>query len=100
MCRSYKYFTISVQSEYARMQFDDATKINVSRMIHDMESGSFLPAQLDTNVERYFKSELNLFKEEATEILKELRKNSVTDTPLNVSKTDLEEHKRFVLKEL
>lgn len=82
------------------MQFDDATKINVTRMIHDMESGSFLPAQLDTNVEQNFKSDLNLFKEKSTEILKELRKNSVTDTPLNVSKTDLEELKRFVLKEL
>lgn len=81
------------------MQFDDATKINVSRMIHDMESGSFLPAQLDTDEEANYNAQNALIREKGTEIIKELNKNSVTDPSKHKCKACLEEHNRFVLKQ-
>lgn len=63
-------------------------------MMHDMESGSFLPAQLDADMERNFTAEQARVKDKASEIIKEQKKNLI------LSKTDLKEKERFVFKEL
>ncbi|KAG8318643.1 uncharacterized protein LOC124352759 isoform X2 [Homalodisca vitripennis] len=81
-------------SEYARMQFDDATKINVSRMFHDMENGSFLPDGLDPNVERRHFAERALVSADAAKHFEKLKIGSNNGS--SDSDTALADHMSFL----
>uniref|UniRef100_A0A1B6KF18 Lens epithelium-derived growth factor integrase-binding domain-containing protein n=1 Tax=Graphocephala atropunctata TaxID=36148 RepID=A0A1B6KF18_9HEMI len=78
-------------SEYARMQFDDATRINVSRMFHDLETGQFLPDNLDPNVERRYFAEQALVSADATKHFEQFKDGPSVESAASAD-TTFEEH--------
>ncbi|XP_054260896.1 uncharacterized protein LOC128985440 [Macrosteles quadrilineatus] len=66
----------SFNSEYARMQWDYATKVNVTRMFHQLATGTFLPDELDPNIERRYFAEQDMITKQATDHFEQVANTS------------------------